>query len=936
VNVEIGPAWLHGVSPPPLVGRAEDLRIAAQAMASARAGTGRVFGLEGSSGVGKTRLLEAIVAEATGFEVMRASGSLGERGFALGVARDLFASLPDTGVAWPTGEVGDVIRALVQLTLDCAARRPTLVALDDLQWADDASLRFIAQLASRVEGASLLILLAWRPAAPDTNEVDALFGSVGERAALAPLGEEAIGILLERALPGWGRLAPAVRAATAGNAMLAVELCRGVAGDVLRPVEELIASIPELAPPAVARTTAHQLASHGSAAGAVARAVAVLGSEARLRTVATVAGLELEETALLSDELTSVGLLAAETPLAFAAPVVRNAVYQTTAPGQRALLHLAAAQALNAGGAAEGTVVDHLMLSEPADDPSAARLLRRAAREARSAGDLGRATRLLRRALAEPPPATERGPILLELGLVESSLLLPDAESHLDQAWRIDGGDDRCEAALALADLHLLTGRVRDARELLELERARLDPGDADAALRFTAELEACGIAAGSEWHKGWWRDGIAETAGATSAERARLVVAAAAAALEGETQGMTVELAERGLARGPLLADGGLGDTASMLVLAALQTVDEPSLTLARIDAELRAARAGGSVMQELVLLTLRARALLARGELRPAEADASYALALCRDRGLWELEPFALAVVAESLLDQGRLADAERALRGYVKGELGAEDLGTCLLMITRGRLQATAGESHLGIRTLLGAGTRLLRSGFSTPAFAWRSRAGLLAHRLDHGADAVRLIEDELTLAVRLGAREPIGRALRAQALISPRPRQVELLQESVETLRGTPAKLDCARALCELGAALRRSGSRNRGREPLEEALQLAHECDAVALAQRARHELIALGARPRRHAVTGVEALTARERQASELAAQGLTNRQIAATMTVTPNTVEYHLTNAFRKLGITTRSRLAAELGVAASGAREADVAELEPQARTA
>jgi DNA-binding CsgD family transcriptional regulator len=934
--MEIGPAWLHGVSPPPLLGRERELRAGVQALAGARAGRGRLIGLEGPSGIGKTRLLEGIVAEASGFGVMRASGLVPERSFALGVARDLFASMPGPGVVWPSGEMGDVIRALVQLTLDSAARTPLLIAVDDLQWADDASLRYLAQLASRVEGAPLLIVLAWRPAAPQTNEVDALLGSVGERAALAPLDEEAIAMLLEHARPNWRRLAPAVRAASAGHAMFAVELCRSLAGDVPRSPEELIASIPELAPTPVARNIARQLASHGTAAGALARAIAVLGSEARLRAVASVAGLELEEAARISDQLTRAGLLASATPLAFVAPVLRNVVYQGTAPGQRALLHLAAARALTAAGAAEETIVEHLLRSEPADDPSSARLLRRAARTASAAGDPGRATRLLARALAEPPPATERGPILLELGLVESSLLLPDAESHLDQARRGDGGDERSQAALALADLHLLGGRVRDAQELLELERAQLDPHDPEPDLRFAAELDACGIAAVSEGREGWWRDGTAGLTGATPAERARLLVAAAAAALEGEPRDITVELAERGLAHEPLLGDGGLGAAASMLALSALQTVDEPSLTPARIETELTTARADGSMMRETMLLALHARALLARGALRPAEADAQRALARCRDRGLWELEPFALAVLAESLLDQGRLADAGHALEGYLRSDGGPEDLGGCLLAIARGRFQAAGGESHMGIRNLLAAGSRLLRSGFRTPVFDWRSRAGLLAHRLDHSADAVRLIDDELVLAVRLGAPRSIGTALRAKALIAPRQRQIELLEESVETLRATPAKLDCARALCELGAALRRSGSRTRGREPLQEALQLAHECGALALAQRARRELIALGARPRRHAVTGVEALTARERQASELAAQGLTNRQIAATLTVTPNTVEYHLTNAFRKLGITTRGRLAAELGVAPSDAAGTEVAELEPHARTA
>jgi DNA-binding CsgD family transcriptional regulator/tetratricopeptide (TPR) repeat protein len=641
----------------------------------------------------------------------------------------------------------------------------------------------------------------------------------------------------------------------------------------------------------------------------------VLGADARLRAVATVAGLELEDAARLGDQLTGAGLLASATPLAFAAQVVRNVVYETIPPGQRALLHLAAARALAAAGASESAIVGHLMRSEPADDPAAATLLRRAARDARAVGDPAGAVRLLSRAPAEPPSEAERNPILLELGVLESRLVLPAAESHLGKARYGGGPRERGEATLELADLNLLAGRKRDAHELLERELMRLEPDAHELALRLAAELDACGIAAGAPRRGGWWRGGIDGLSGGQPGERERLAVAAAGAALEGEPRDIALALAERALGRESLFARGGLGTASSMFVLFGLQTAEEPSLASARIEAELAAVGARGSLIGEAAALSLRSRSLLARGSLRQAEADARRTLALSREHALGLLEPLALASLVEALVDQGRLPDAGRALLTYAHWDGTPDDFGGCLLVIARGRLRAASGEAHLGVRDLLAAGARLLRSACRTPSFDWRSRAGLLAHRLDRPAEAARLIEDELALAQRLGAARPLGVALRARALIAPPALQIELLEEAVAALRHTPAKLDCARALCDLGGARRRSGSRNRGREPLQEALQLAHECGAVALAQRARHELIVLGARPRRHAVTGIEALTVRERQASELAAAGLTNRQIAATMTVTPNTVEYHLTNAYRKLGITTREGLPAELG---------------------
>jgi len=118
------------------------------------------------------------------------------------------------------------------------------------------------------------------------------------------------------------------------------------------------------------------------------------------------------------------------------------------------------------------------------------------------------------------------------------------------------------------------------------------------------------------------------------------------------------------------------------------------------------------------------------------------------------------------------------------------------------------------------------------------------------------------------------------------------------------------LEHARALADFGAALRRRGRRSNAREPLRRALDLAHRCGATALVDRAHAELIATGARPRRAVVTGLDALTASERRVAQMAAEGLTNRQIAQALFVTEKTIEWHLGQAYRKLEIGSRSEL--------------------------
>jgi DNA-binding CsgD family transcriptional regulator len=132
-----------------------------------------------------------------------------------------------------------------------------------------------------------------------------------------------------------------------------------------------------------------------------------------------------------------------------------------------------------------------------------------------------------------------------------------------------------------------------------------------------------------------------------------------------------------------------------------------------------------------------------------------------------------------------------------------------------------------------------------------------------------------------------------------------------------LASSPARLEYAHALAALGSALRRSRRPSEGREPLRRALELADVCGASGLAEHVRSELYATGARPRTSALSGVEALTASEHRVAVLAAQGQTNRDIAQALFVTPKTVEVHLTNAYRKLGIRSRRELSAALAPA-------------------
>jgi DNA-binding CsgD family transcriptional regulator len=228
------------------------------------------------------------------------------------------------------------------------------------------------------------------------------------------------------------------------------------------------------------------------------------------------------------------------------------------------------------------------------------------------------------------------------------------------------------------------------------------------------------------------------------------------------------------------------------------------------------------------------------------------------------------------------------------------------------SRARLRLAQGQAAEAVEELLALGRDLEAIGVCNPSIApWRSLAATALLRVGRGEQARSLAEEEVALARRWGAPRALGIALRVQGLAVG---DVEVLAEAARVLEGSAARLEHARALAELGGALRRAGRRVDAREPLRAAVELAQACGAAALAEAARTELIASGAKPRREALSGADSLTPSERRVATLAAEGMTNRDIAQRLFVTPKTVEVHLSSAYRKLGIGSRTQLVTAL----------------------
>ncbi|HXO09436.1 MAG TPA: helix-turn-helix transcriptional regulator, partial [Solirubrobacteraceae bacterium] len=229
----------------------------------------------------------------------------------------------------------------------------------------------------------------------------------------------------------------------------------------------------------------------------------------------------------------------------------------------------------------------------------------------------------------------------------------------------------------------------------------------------------------------------------------------------------------------------------------------------------------------------------------------------------------------------------------------------------LYARGRLRAAQGRLPEALDDLHECGARCQRLRLVLLSEApWRAEAALAHLALGDADEARRLAAEHLELAREYGRPHALGMALRTSGLVAEPDSSLSVLREAVQTLERSESPLELARALADHGAALRRAGARVAARGQLERALDIAHHIGARRIGARARAELIAAGAKPRRDAITGRDALTASELRVARLAADGLTNREIAQSLFITTMTAKAHLNHVYRKLGISRRDQL--------------------------
>jgi DNA-binding CsgD family transcriptional regulator len=943
----------------PLLERERELGELRALVASARAGHGRLVLLEGPPGIGKTRLLERARehARGEGMTVLSARPTELDRDFPLGVVRQLFepllaaadpdrrasllhgaaarpAARPGVGGAAaapaPTDESPANLHALYWLTANLAEHAPAALAVDDVHWADAGSLRFLRFLLPRLEELPVLVVLAARPPEPgaDRHALDAL-ATDPATVVLRPAALSGRAVATLAAELGDGAepaFADACREATGGNPFLLRELLRELAAEGVAPTAAGAPLVRQLAPPTVARAVLLRLARLGDEATALARAVAVLGDGVPVRRASALAGVSDERASELATALAQAHILAPARPLGFAHPILRAAVHGDLEPGDLAAAHRRAAALLAAEGAGADAIALHLLATEPRGDASVAATLREAAAGAIARGSAATAVACLRRALGEPPPAAERGRLSFELASAELQAGEPQlAAEHFEDAVRLS--DDPRERAgyIELHSLALFAGARRDEAFAL-FERAVADVQAVDPELAFLFEAHMVGIARLERSRLPWLRERLARhrgrLAGETLAERLMLATRTNLDAFSRRCDtpaGELADAAERALAGSTLLDETEPWSPPVFMAVDVLLLADRLEPARRVLDRSLEDARRRGAAPAFAFVSGVRCGLLAREGALAEAEADARSSAEVSLDQGWYPAIPNTLGSVVGVLVDRGELADAERYLaRSGLAERESDEEFSLDRIIHARARLRAARGDLA-GARADL---ERLTATNARWNTYPTLVPRALIAHQLAPAdPDEARALSERTSRdAHTWGTPRAIGMALHAAALLEDAP-DLDLLAAAAETLEGSPARLECARALCDLGAALRRANRRAAARDPLRRALDLADACGAGPLVERARHELRAAGGRPRRPRLSGVDALTASERRIAAMAADGLSNPEIAQALFVTTKTVEAHLSGAYRKLGIRSRAELPAALRGAARAA---------------
>ena len=930
-----------------LLERDSELAVVEAAAADVLSGKGSLIIVEGEAGIGKSSILRHAVAvsKASDLIVLTARASELERNYPFGIVLDLFRPLLRDGVARDvlfrdaaslatpifegsldlevngSADPFPTLHGLFWLTVNATEQGPLAIIIDDAHWADDASLRFIHYVAQRLEELPVLILIGQRPRqGVSEDDPGGLLASHSDAIHLRPsrLTQGAIAKMVQaNGIDDPDKsLGRSFWEMTAGNPFFATELLR-VTRDSNTEGVDLVPG--EAVPETVSRSILSRLKRIGDASHRIAEALAVLGDGATMGDVVSLAGIDDEAAAAAVRRLVDAAILDPGKSVAFIHPIAQSAIYGAMSAPIRAQAHRAAAVLLRGRGAPSEAVVVHLLATEPAGDAEVVAILRRAAQGAIARAAPTVAQTYLRRALAEPPKEGERPGVLLDLARADAAIGTERTVDRYREA--LEGITDPIQRAEVMLELgHSLINAVdwEGAADAFQQGLAQLGGRHPHLAGRLEAGFVSAAFV--SLTRRGEAEKLLQRVVSEDPIDEGHRELAAWAAfqrtgAVTSTAREMGA-LARRALSGAPpedLVRAGQLIEVAAGVLLATDQLEDEVQVLTTAIETVQRL----GLQAKFGTYSYCRAWPLYYMGRLSESIADAQAAIG-AHELGWETFFPATCSVLGWAHIERGEVEEAARVID--LDDARWSQRLDYQLLVpITRGRVAFERGSFEEAARQFDLARQGGEITGLNTPVPPdWRTWMTITLSRLGRRDEARRLAAEALELAERWGASWPIGIALRAAGVAEGGADGIELLRRAVDQLAAGPARLEHARALIVLGEALRRSGKTVDARESLIQGADLAHGMGAGNLEARARRELLASGARPRRYAVTGVDALTPSELRVAQMAALGRTNREVAQSLFVTPKAIEYHLANAYRKLGIRSRTELSRALEPAA------------------
>lgn len=923
---------------PGLIGRNLELTLMREHVH--RVTDGRAVLLRGPAGIGKTSLMRAALDELTDDTHVLTVKCQESGAGAYAAVRALFAPLaltgedpaghplldgsahlalpaliPDRGPDAVPADIYAVMHGLYWLTASLAAERPVVLAVDDIQWCDEASLRWLGFLLRRADDLPVVLFMTLRsevePERPDVLDEMADASSC-LTVDVAPLPEDAVADLLVAALGTVPEPALVTRCTelTGGTPFL-VQLLAAEVNELIA-AEGGTADLPDgLGYGVVARFHLDRLTPDRRA---VARAIAVLESD-DLDLVATLAGTRPGPAGSAVDALREAGLLRPDS-LGFRHDLIRQAVLQDTPEAERTDLRERAARLLNDSGNSADQVALQLMHLADIPDSWMVTALRSAARGAEQRGAPAIAGQYLARALRHTPDDAE----LLSAAARATAHSDPRAAlSRLEHALSIVS-EPRTRCGLVLQYVITALGAQSSLRayelvgEALHLCETELGDSPVDQALR--TRVEAMVLVSGLD-EKSTVRSvserfrGHEMPPGETAEERLLLGMLCALGTLEGRPAAELVPAAQRILSVG----DVSLGGWGALGASLTLYLADEIKPVEVALTALLDHATLRGEAWTCAIASTIRAQIHLWTGNIPQTLSDAQLAHDLVRRDLCMFSAVGSNSVLAAALVHRGDAHRAEEVLALVDRPRLDQFALEYHTYLHVRARARAALGDLEGALGHLLACGESLDTAGIGSPVVApwWYDAAQVLAE-LGRPAEGLDLVEQVTAAVQRWGTARAQGMLAHARGVLIPGDPGIDELVEAARLLDGTPGRLEHARTEYELGRRLLDRGDSEGARERLRRAIDIAVLCGDRLLLDQALPVLAAAGGRLRHSTESRTDALSGSERQVADRAAGGATNRQIAEALFLTQRTVEFHLTSVYRKLGISGRDGLATAL----------------------